>query len=196
MLKVGITGGIGSGKSTVAYIFAQLGVPCFFADNEAKLAYLDPEVKSKVLGLFGDNAYVNNLPDKSYISQIIFSDKSFLSNLNQIIHPFVATQFQKFCSKHQQCPYVLKEAAILFESDSYKALDLSILVVADKRLRIQRVMDRDGLSENEVLLRMDKQWSDEKKIKLASFVVYNNNTDLLIPQVLDLHHKILKLTKK
>jgi dephospho-CoA kinase len=195
MLKVGITGGIGSGKSTVAYIFAQLGVPCFFADDQAKLAYLDPEVKTKVLGLFGSNAYVNNLPDKSYISQKIFSDKSFLSNLNQIIHPFVATQFQEFCSKHQQFPYILKEAAILFESESYKALDLSILVVADKRLRIQRVMDRDGLSENEVLLRMDKQWSDEKKIKLASFVVYNNNTDLLIPQVLDLHHKILKLAK-
>jgi dephospho-CoA kinase len=195
MLKVGITGGIGSGKSTVAYIFAQLGVPCFFADDQAKLAYLDPEVKTKVLGLFGSNAYVNNLPDKSYISQKIFSDKSFLSNLNQIIHPFVATQFQEFCSKHKQFPYILKEAAILFESESYKALDLSILVVADKRLRIQRVMDRDGLSENEVLLRMDKQWSDEKKIKLASFVVYNNNTDLLIPQVLDLHHKILKLAK-
>lgn len=195
MLKVGITGGIGSGKSTVAYIFAQLGVPCFSADDEAKLAYLDPEVKMKVLGLFGTNAYANNLPDKSYISQKIFSDKSLLSNLNEIIHPFVATQFQEFCSKHQQFPYVLKEAAILFESDSYKALDLSILVVADKLLRIQRVMDRDGSSENEVLLRMDKQWSDEKKIKLASFVVYNNNTDLLIPQVLDLHHKLLKLAK-
>lgn len=195
MLKVGITGGIGSGKSTVAYIFVQLGVPCFFADDEAKLAYLDPEVKKKVLDLFGTNAYVNNLPDKSYISQKIFSDKSYLSNLNQIIHPFVATQFQKFCSKHLQFPYVLKEAAILFESDSYKSLDLSILVVADKNVRLQRVMDRDGLSENEVHLRMDKQWSDENKIKLASFVVYNNNSDLLIPQVLDLHQKILKLAK-
>ncbi|WP_224490732.1 dephospho-CoA kinase [Robertkochia flava] len=184
---VGLTGGIGSGKSTVAAMFGELGVPVFIADLEArKLLEEDESVKEKVRDLLGDSAFVDNLPDRRYIASVVFDNKTLLDALNAIIHPAVAQRFQLWYSR-QQSPYVIYEAAILFEHGGQAKCDQVILVTAPKEIRISRVIKRDGVSRQEVLARMENQWPEEQKIPLADYVIENIDLEETLRIVKKIH---------
>lgn len=192
MLKIGLTGGIGSGKTTVAQVFEQLGVPVFYADLEAKKYMQSDVVLIKQLKVnFGNDIYVDGKLQKDRLASIIFNDDSALHTINQLVHPAVHRIFEKWCAT-QNTSYILKEAAILFESGSYKNLDQIICVSAADDLRMQRVMQRDGVTESQVLERMSKQWEQSRKIELAHFHIVNDEKQLLIPQVLEVHSSLLK----
>lgn len=192
-LKVGLTGGIGSGKSVVARIFENLGVPVYYADQAAKALYIkDPELKKAVIENFGEEAYVNGELNRKYISSIIFSSPEKLELLNSIVHPATIRDAERWLSA-QTTPYAVKEAALIFESGSHRDLDLVIGVFAPAYLRIKRVMDRDSISEVEIRKRMDNQIEDRIKMKLCDFIIHNDEKQLLIPQVLEIHKKILSL---
>ncbi|MCO6495571.1 MAG: dephospho-CoA kinase [Bacteroidetes bacterium] len=194
MLRVGITGGIGSGKSTVSAVFVFLGIPYYNADERALwLTEHHPDIIREITAEFGNQAYAFGSYNRKFIASIVFNDSYKLQKLNQIIHPRVADDYAEFCEKHKHFPYTLKEAAILFESGSYKFLDKTIMVVADKELKIQRVCERDNISRDEVLRRIEKQMPDEEKIKLADFVIKNNLREMIIPQVISLHKQILSI---
>lgn len=191
MLKVGITGGIGSGKSTVSAVFVTLGIPFYNADARAKwLTEHHPDIVREIIALFGNQAYAFGSYNRKYIASLVFNDTDKLLQLNQIIHPRVEADYKQFCEEHKDTLYTLKEAAILFESGSYKLLDKTIMVLADKELRIRRVCKRDNISREDVLKRMEKQMPDEEKVKLADFVIKNNLQDMIIPQVIELHKQL------
>ncbi|MCZ2129857.1 MAG: dephospho-CoA kinase [Bacteroidia bacterium] len=191
MLKVGITGGIGSGKSTVSAVFVSLGIPFYNADARAKwLTEHHPDIVREIIALFGNQAYAFGSYNRKYIASLVFNDTDKLLQLNQIIHPRVEADYKQFCEEHKDTLYTLKEAAILFESGSYKLLDKTIMVLADKELRIRRVCKRDNISREDVLKRMEKQMPDEEKVKLADFVIKNNLQDMIIPQVIELHKQL------
>lgn len=191
MIKVGITGGIGSGKSTVCRMFSVLRIPVFEADSVAKqLQNTDPEVRSSLIDLFGSAVYLpDQTLDRKYLSSIVFNDPSLLLQLNAIIHPAVRKAFDAW-SASQQSPYVLLEAAILYESGFYKMMDKVIVVSTDQDQRIQRVMKRDGSTEEQVLQRIGNQWTDEQRNKLADFVIHNNDNELIIPQIVEIDKKL------
>ncbi len=188
---VGLTGGIGSGKSTVANIFKELGVAVYIADDEAKkIMNTDRGVKDKVMFLLGDEAYVNNELNRPYIANIVFNNVAKLKQLNEIVHPAVANHFDSWKNK-QSGNYVIKEAAILFENKGYEQCDYTILVSAPEEIRIQRVLKRDkGSSINDIKSRMNNQWSDEKKIPMADFVINNEYLEKTKDQVCEIHKKI------
>ena len=192
MIKVGITGGIGSGKSTACRVFATLGVPVFYADTTAKqLMNTDPELRENLIRLFGAVVYLpDQTIDRKYLAGIVFNNASLLDALNKAVHPAVRKAFDQWCQK-QDSPYILHEAAILFESGFYKMMDKTIMVYTNENERIDRVMKRDNLSREMVLLRMKNQWKDEEKIKLADFVIGNNDRELIIPQIVEID-QILK----
>jgi len=189
MKIIGLTGGIGSGKSTVAEVFAFLGIPTYSSDDRAKEMYNKPEIKQRVCELFGEAAYQVEQLDRAYIASQVFSDSTKLQQLNQIIHPAVQVDFEQW-KLQQTAPYILKEAAILFESGSYQQCDYVILVTAPIDVRINRVIERDQTTREAVEARMAKQWSDERKIPLADYVIQNDGEQSIIRQVLDIHHKI------
>jgi dephospho-CoA kinase len=194
VLRIGITGGIGSGKSTVLSIFAYLGVPCYQSDERAKwISNNAPQVKESIVKLLGSKSYNNNGLNRNYVSEIVFNNPQKLDALNQIIHPAVADDYESFCKQNANFPYTLKEAAILFESGSYKTLDKTIVVFADLEVRMQRVMHRSGKSRSEVASIIAAQMPDEEKMKLADFVIFNNLKELIIPQVLALHKLLINL---
>ncbi len=196
VLKIGLTGGIGSGKSTVANIFAQLGVPILQADQLAKeIMQHDESVKQKMVAAFGANAYINDLPNREFIAGIVFKDPFQLSVLNSIVHPATFAASIEWAKK-QDAPYVIKEAALFFESGSAEGLDGIIGVYAPSALRIQRVMNRDGSNREQVIERMNQQIDDHLKMKLCDWVITNNEQELLIPQVIQLHEKLLQLSNK
>lgn len=189
---VGLTGGIGSGKTTVANFFKDLGVPIYIADHEAKALMIRSKViKRKLTQLFGNKAYVEGKLNKPYIADKIFNDEALLEKMNSIIHPKVASHFKRWLKK-QNTSYVIKEAAILFENTSYKSLDLVITVIAPERTRINRVIERDKSSEEKVKAIIRNQWSDAKKVKLSDFVIENINLKDTKTQVLKIHQQILK----
>ena len=188
--KTGLTGNIGSGKSLVARIFETLRVPVFYADAEGKKLLGHPEVIAQIRQLFGEKVTDDGKIDRKALAQIVFSEKSKLEKLNQIIHPAVRRKFSQWAGNHPDAPYVIYEAAILHESGHYKNLDTIIVVAADENLRIHRVMSRDGVSEQDVRKRMANQWPEEKKIQHADFVINNNEKQLLIPQVLEIHRQL------
>ncbi len=193
MIKVGITGGIGSGKTTVCKLFELLGIAVYYSDDEAKkILNHDPTVKSELLNLFG-TTILNEFDqiDRKKIAAIVFSDTTKLVKLNAIVHPAVATHFEDWCKK-QSSSYILKEAAILFESGANKQVDKTIVVTAPVELKLLRVMARDKTTEAEVLKRMANQLPDEEKIKLSDFVINNDEQNLLIPQVLLVHNQLRK----
>lgn len=191
MLKVGLTGGIGSGKSTVAKVFATLGIPVFDADDAAKkLMTEDAELKAGVIQLFGEAAYNNESLNRKYISDIVFNNGFRLEQLNAIVHPAAIRSAEKWMAQ-QTTPYVIKEAAILFESGSVSHLDKVIGVFAPKHLRIQRAMQRDSIQREEVIARMERQVDDEIKMLLCDYVITNDGQQMLLPQVLQLHEKLL-----
>ncbi len=191
MLKIGLTGGIGSGKSVVARIFKVLGIPVFDADTEAKLIMeKDEQLAQSIQKLFGDETYKNKKINRKYISNIVFADPQKLEQLNALVHPAAILAADNWMNL-QTTPYVIKEAALIFESGSVKHLDYVIGVYTPQPLRIKRVMERDNVSREQVLARMSRQISEEEKMKLCHFVLINDEQQLLIPQVVQLHEKIL-----
>jgi dephospho-CoA kinase len=197
MIKVGITGGIGSGKTTVCRVFELLGIPVFYADNVAKtIMQTDSQLKNEILNTFGQESYsIDGQLNRPYISSIVFKDQSQLNKLNALVHPAVFRAFDRWIAEQQEVPYILKEAALLFESESYKMCDLSILVISPESTRISRIKARDHISEEEIMLRMKRQFSDEQKMKLANHILINDENCLLIPQILDLNQQFLKISR-
>lgn len=192
MLKIGLTGGIGSGKTTVAQVFEKLGVPVFYADLEAKACMQsDAVLINHLKAVFGEEIYLRGVLQKDRLANIIFNDEKALKTINDLVHPAVQKSFEKWCIE-QNTPYVLKEAAILFESGSEKGLDQVICVSAPDNLRVQRVVSRDGVTESQVLERMSKQWEQSRKIELANFHVINDEKQLLTPQIVAIHQQILE----
>lgn len=187
---IGLTGGIGSGKSTIAKMFEELGVSVYVSDIEAKkLMVADQKLISAIKELLGDLAYINNELNRNYIAKKVFNDKKLLQKLNQIVHPAVAKHFEEWRQK-QKGEYVIKEAAILFENEGYKECDYVILVTAPEDTRIKRVMKRDNVSKEQVLARLKNQWSDQKKINLANEVVINEDIEKTRQKVLEIHNKL------
>ena len=187
-MVVGITGGIGSGKTIVSKLFEILGCKIYRSDEIAKSIYFKDSVKQKVTKLLGNNAYLSDTEiNKTYISEKVFNDKIILEKLNQIIHPEVKLDFDLFCKKNSKY-IILKEAAILFETGLYKELDATILVCAPTEIRIKRIEKRNNLSQDLILKRMSNQWNDDEKIKLATHIIYNDEKNAIIPQVISIYN--------
>lgn len=193
MKKIGITGGIGSGKTTVCEIFKLLGVPVFHADAEAKyLQNNDLQIREKLTKLFGQHIYSpDGMLDRKKLAGIIFSDSAALANVNSIIHPAVRQRFLKWADNHKDAPYILYEAAILLESGFASDFDRNILILADEKVRIERVIRRDHTSAELVKQRINNQMSDDQKIKLVDFIIENNNEKLLLPRIIELNKLII-----
>mgnify|MGYP003339144386 FL=1 len=196
MLKVGLTGGIGSGKTTVAKIFEVLGIPVYYADEEAKqLMNTHPLLIIEIKGLFGNDAYRDGMLNRALIAEKVFNDKEKLQKLNAIVHPFTIEHGKKWMYE-QHGPYAIKEAALIFESGIQGEFDKVIGVFAPNALRIQRTMKRDGISYEQVMERIQHQIDDDIKIKLCDDVIINDEQKMLVPQVLALHEKYLTLTNQ
>lgn len=192
-LKVGITGGIGTGKSFVSKIFKTMGIPFYDADLEAKLIMVkDNNIRMALVKAFGPETYFEDGSlNRAHLSKQVFDNSQRLEVLNNIVHPAVI-QAGVDWSNAQNGPYSLKEAALLYESGSYKKLDYTILVTAPEELRIARVMKRDKVSREEVLNRIQKQMPEEEKLKFADFVIHNDEQQPLLPQIINIHHTLLK----
>ena len=192
MLKIGITGGIGSGKSTVANLFEVLGIPVYNADLAAKrLMNEDVALKEKIKQQFGDDVYKNEKLDNKYLAQIVFSSEEKLHLLNSIVHPATINDANAWMLK-QTTPYTLKEAALLFESGAAEQLDHIIGVYAPLPTRVQRVRERDNISAEEVMKRISRQLDETIKMRLCDYVITNNEQQLVVPQVLELHHRFIQ----
>lgn len=191
---VGLTGGIGAGKTTVAKIFESLRIPVYEADLHSKtLIDTDLELQSRLSDLLGADIVVDGKIDRPKMASLIFNNKELLASVNAIIHPAVGLHFKNWVSE-QSSPYLIKEAAILFESGSYKSCDKVVTVTAPEEMRIERVMKRNNISREEVLVRINKQWPEQKKIDLADFVIYNDHKASLINQVLEVHENLIRST--
>jgi len=193
MLKVGITGNIGSGKTTVSKLFELVGVPVFYADDAAKIIMVTDELLiAQIKEEFGTQSYFDDgTLNRKYIAGIVFNDQAQLTKLNSLTHPAVFRAFDNWVAGITGAPYVVKEAALLFESSSYKMCDKSIMVTAPLEMRIKRVIQRDSISREEVESRNAKQFTEEKKIALADYVIKNDESELVIPQVLALHQLLI-----
>jgi dephospho-CoA kinase len=195
-LRIGITGGIGSGKSTVAKVFEVLGIPVYYADEAAKrIMNEDESLKQLIIQHFGEAAYKNNLLDRQYLASQVFDNKEKLELLNSLVHPATIRDGEAWMHK-QTAPYAIKEAALIFESGTQDQLDYIIGVSAPAPLRILRAMKRDGSSRDQVLARMSKQIQEVIKIRLCDFVIYNDEQQAVIPQVTGLHQKLIGLSAK
>mgnify|MGYP006184230795 CR=1 FL=1 len=193
MLKIGLTGGIGSGKTTVAKVLEVLGIPVYYADEAAKeLMYKNELLKQQLIFHFGESTYLKDGQlNRKHLSSIVFADKEKLELLNSLVHPVTIADAKEWFSK-QTAPYVIKEAALLFESGTADGLDYIIGVTAPATLRIKRVMDRDNVSSDDVKRRMNNQLDDSIKMKLCDFVLQNNEQQLLLPQVVQLHEELIR----
>lgn len=196
-MKIGVTGGIGSGKSTVCQIFEQLGVPIYYADVRAKaLMHEDVELKKQIRKAFGWDAYdEKDRLNRAYLAKIVFNNSAKLNMLNGLVHPAVFEDFRQWVLLQKNAPYSIKEAALMLETDSYKELDKIIVVTAPIDTRIDRVVRRDGVKHDDVLKRMENQMSDRERIAKADFVIKNDGKASLVHQVLNLHHQFLELAK-
>ncbi|MGC8750929.1 dephospho-CoA kinase [Hydrotalea sp.] len=195
MLKIGLTGGIGSGKTTVAKVFQVFQVPVLDADSVAKqLMEEDALLIQAITQQFGADAYINGKLNRKFIANIVFKDAKALQQLNAIVHPATIAYAQKWITQ-QQSPYVVKEAALFFESGTDKEMDYMVGVTAPLELRISRVMQRDNITREAVLNRMNKQMSENEKMARCHFVIQNNEEKLLIPQIFQLHSHFLSLSK-
>ena len=192
MLILGLTGGIGSGKTTIANMFSELGIPIYIADEESKkLLVTSKVIKRKLIALFGEETYKGNELNKPHIANKIFNDKMLLQQMNAIVHPKVAQHFKRWL-KRQETPYVIKESAILFESGAFKNCDLILTVTAPEKIRIERVMQRDSTSEDKVLNIIKNQWPEDEKVKRSNFVIINEKLEESQKKVLEIHKKILE----
>lgn len=192
---VGLTGGIGSGKTTIANLFAlHFSIPIYIADTKAKeLVANNKQLQQEIVTLLGEEAFVEGRYNTSFVAQEVFSNKEKLDKLNAIIHPYVQQDFLEW-KRSQQAPYVIKEAAILFESGSYRDCDFIIMVTAPLEERIKRVMLRDKIDRETVEKRIKNQWNDEKKIELSTFVIENREIDKNLDKIEIIHSKIVKMT--
>ncbi len=188
-LRIGITGGIGSGKSTACYLFELLGIPVYYADVRAKwLMANDPAVRTQLVEAFGAHTFDGaGQLNRAYLSEVVFNDSAQLALLNGIVHPAVRRDGLAWEATHADVPYTLREAALLYESGSYTTLDRVIVVTAPEALRVARVVARDGLTAAQVQARMDKQWPEADKVRRAHHVIVNDGRHSLIRQVLRIH---------
>ncbi len=192
MIKAGLTGGIGSGKTTVARVFEVLGIPVYYADDRTKLLMnTNPSLREAIIRNFGKEAYVNDELDRKYMAGIVFNNKEKLELLNSLTHPITIQDAEEWMSR-QTTPYIIKEAALLFESGAAEKLDYIVGVYAPQHIRVQRVMERDKIPVEEVMKRISRQIDEEMKMKLCNFVITNNEQQLVIPQVLELHAKLTR----
>lgn len=174
---IGLTGGIGSGKTTIANYFSTLGIPVYIADDEAKKLMESSEVKDSIKEKFGESIFDNTILNRAKLAEIVFSDSGKLDQLNAIVHPAVRNHFKKWLLNHEASPFVIYEAAILFESGNYKNCDYIITVTAPLESRIQRVIDRDKTNREQVLKRINAQWNDEQRISKSNFIIDNRNIE-------------------
>ncbi|MFK8297744.1 dephospho-CoA kinase [Capnocytophaga cynodegmi] len=196
MMVVGLTGGIGSGKTTIAKMFEKLGISVYISDKEAqKLIESDENIKNRIKSSFGELAYIDGKYNRKYIAEIVFKDKGKLSVINEIVHPEVAKHFLEWKTE-QNSPYVIKESAILFESGAYQNCDYIITVTAPEQERIRRVVERDAVSEKSVRERIKNQWTDEKRISLSDEVINNINIEISSLKVQEIHSKLIKKLRK
>ena len=196
MLKIGLTGGIGSGKTIVAKIFELLDIPVYYADEASKRLYhTDKELMMNIKKHFGEDVYTNDQLNRSRLAEIVFNSPEKLELLNSLVHPPTIRDAEQWMNR-QTSPYIVKEAALIFESGSAAGLDYVIGVKAPQSLRIKRVMDRDGFSREDILSRMDKQINEEMKLKLCDFIINNDEQEPVIPQVLELHTSFLKMAEE
>jgi dephospho-CoA kinase len=191
MLKIGITGGIGSGKTLVCKVFEQLGIPVYYADKIATDIYYHKDVQEKLIATFGKDVIGDSTSvDRKKLANLVFTNRQMLEKLNGIIHPAVTQDFEKWMKLKTNSKYKLKEAAILFESGTHLGLDKIITVISPRTSRITNLMKREGWTREEVEQRMKNQWTDEEKIKRSDFVIYNDEKQLLIPQIMEIHKKL------
>ncbi len=195
MIKVGLTGGIGSGKSFVRKIFEHFGIQTYDADFEAKqLINNSADVISKIKASFGENIYLSNGQiDKMQLSQLIFQDKNKLKTINNIVHPAVKVHFNSWCEGHKSAPYIIKEAAILFESGAFKQVDKIISVTAPEQLRIARVLARDKITEAQIRRRINAQMTDKERTSRSDYEIVNAGKTMLLEQVLKIHKAIMQI---
>jgi dephospho-CoA kinase len=192
MIKVGLTGGIGSGKSTVAKILIAEGVPVYIADEKSKyLLDNDTNVISAVSQEFGKEIYISGIADRKLLASIVFDNPERLAKLNSILHPAVERDFEQWAQQHCDCPYVVEESAILLESNAHRNMDFIVTVSAPEEVRIERATRRDNCSREAVAARIKNQMSDQQREQCADFVIVADNQKLLIPQVLELHNKLI-----
>ena len=188
---IGLTGGIGSGKTIVSQLFKTLGCVIYNSDSRAKDLYFNSEVKQQVISLLGQEAYtINGELNKVFISQTVFSDEAKLKQLNGIIHPAVKKDFDLFVKSYPAETFIIKESALLFEENLYLKCDATILVTAPIELKIERIVKRNALSKIEIEKRMHTQWADEQKIPLADFVIVNDEKQAIVPQVITIFNKL------
>src|SRR6478736_3008926 len=193
MLKIGLTGGMGSGKTTVSKIFSVLGIPVFYADDIAKTIMNEDEgLKQSIIHLFGSEAYINDQLNRKYIASVVFKDKYKLDRLNALVHPVTIAAADKWM-REQTTAYVIKEAALMFEAGAAAHLDYVIGVYAPQHLRLQRVMHRDGVTRDDVLARINNQIDEDIKMKLCDFVIVNDEQQAVLPQVLERHQQFLSM---
>jgi len=193
MLKVGITGGMGSGKSTVCNILKKLGVPVFSSDDVGKmLLNNDDYLKSQIKKKFDSDMYTSSgTIDRERMARLVFNDPNELKKLNELVHPRVKAEFDSWCKKNEKKPYVVKEAAILFETGQHKELDKMVTVFCPKEERIRRIIKRDEVTKESVEKRMLHQYSDAERNALADFIIMNDGNEELLPQVKELHELLL-----
>jgi len=194
MIKVGITGGIGTGKSLICQVFSKLGVPVYFADIVArKLTLSDPEIRKELILLMGRDIYTGNQLNRTEMTQRIFNDPALLKQVEQIIHPRVFEHFKEWCIYHANYPYIIQESAILFESEAYLLFDRFVAVSAPMKLRISRVIKRKGMTMEMIRSIMRHQSPEEDKIKRAHYVLVNDEKRMLLPQILSLHQVLTNI---
>ena len=192
MFQVGVTGGIGSGKTLVCSVLEKLGVSVYYADEEARrLMNSNSVLREGIIQLLGPEAFRNGKLNRKYVGSRIFGDRTLLEKLNSLVHPVVREDYRNWVESCQGVPYVVEEAAILFESGANRFLDLTALVYAPSELRIQRVMERDGVTREEVRRRMAHQMDEEEKRTLADEVIINDDRKMLLPQVVAFHERII-----
>jgi dephospho-CoA kinase len=192
MLKVGITGGIGSGKSNVCEVFKQLGIPVYHADIEAAILIdTRTDIRNKLIELFGEEIYEGSKLNRDKLSVIIFNNKEALDKVNSIVHPVVRSHFLEWASEHKDMKYTIFEAAILIESGTYKIMDKIITVIAPEELRISRVMDSKSYSKKIIINIINNQLPDSEKIKHAHYIVINDGKTLILPQIMEIHNKLV-----
>jgi len=192
MIKLGLTGGIGSGKTTVAKVFQELGVPVYYADYEAKKFLAHEMVKKRLVELFGASVISSDYTvDKAALAAIVFTDEQQLAKLNALIHPLLEKDFEDWVNR-QEAPYIVKEAAILFEAGFDKSVDKVLSISAPLEQRIQRVIQRDKVTRQQVLDRVTKQWTDAKREEKSDFVIQNGNNDRVLDKILEIHRLLSK----